>query len=106
MTCPGEHVDGLEGVDAVLVFELSEVVGQAEGVAGDVDEPGGRAFQQRVDKARGEAAAGRIDNDAIEVGSTIFQKIGGVPCFEGDVFHSIEAGVGDGVSHGFRVEFH
>lgn len=106
MTGPGEHVDGLEGVDVVLVFELSEVVSQTEGVTGDVDDPGDRAFQQRVDKARVEAAAGRIDDDAVEVGSAIFQKIGGVPCFEGDVFHSIEAGVGDGVSHGFRVEFH
>jgi len=29
---PGENIGGLEGVDAVLVFECSEVVGQAEGL--------------------------------------------------------------------------
>lgn len=74
MPGPGEHVDGLEGVDVVLVFERSEVVSQADGVAGDVDEPRGRALQQGVDKARVEAAAGRIDDDAVEVGGAILRS--------------------------------
>ena len=92
----GEHVDGLDGCDAVVGIEVVQVAGLGGGIARDVDDATGSGIENRLDDIGVHAGTGRIGDDDVRA-SVLGDKLVGEY-----VLHiaGIEQGVGDAVDVG------
>lgn len=98
-----EHVDGLEGGDAVLLGgELGQVAGEGFGVATDVDDAPRPHFAQRRDALRRAALARGIQKHdvGVQVGRGVLHPLGRVGADKADVVDLIVPRIADGVLDG------
>lgn len=99
-----EHIDGFGAEGGVgVVGEELEVAGEGGGVAGNVDDAAGGHLGDGVDDLRGEAAAGRVDDDDVgadALGGELGGDLGGVAAEEVGVGDMVAQGVLSGVLNG------
>ena len=106
----GEHIYGFGGFQIVAAGgQEADVAGEGGGIAAHVDEAGRGHFGNGVDHVRGQALAGRVDDDTVRAG-TLRRKatgrLGGVRAEEFRIFNSVSPGVFLRVFNGLGDDLH
>lgn len=103
-----EHINGLDGFDAVAVAgEVFQIAGQSLGVAGDINDTLWREGDGGRKESLIAAGAGRIHEQNVTgfaLGGHVNHEVTCVGTDEADVLHAVQLGVGDRIMHGVPVD--
>ena len=103
-----EHIKGPAYLRLIAeAGEYLDIPSLSHRVAGDVDDLLGRELAQRVEKARGAAGAGRVDEGGFDMRTVLGESLRVQPAVgggEADVLYAVDGGVALSVADGGRVQ--